>query len=98
MRVGDVNSAMFKLTLYAVTVLGVLTGCATSASKDHGSTVANAEPDKQCHVENITGTFVKKNVCSTRADRDAEQRTIEDLQYRVGTAQPTSLLGGGNGH
>jgi|HubBroStandDraft_2_1064218.scaffolds.fasta_scaffold685995_1 hypothetical protein len=99
MRVGKTTRAVLKPALYLLVMLGIFTGCATSPNKGHGSTVANAaEPDKQCHVQNITGTFVKKYVCSTQADRDAEERSTEDLEYRVGTSEPVNLRGGGNGH
>jgi len=88
MRLGKTKSVVLKPGPYVLVMLGIFTGCATLPNKE----------DKQCHVENISGTLVKKDVCSTQADRDAEERSTEDLQYRVGSSQPINLKGGGNGH
>ncbi len=84
---------------YLLVMLGIFAGCATPPNKDHGPTVANSTgSDVQCHVAYITGTFMKKNVCSTQADRDAEQRSDDDLEDRVAQQPQTTLKGGGNGH
>jgi hypothetical protein len=92
------KSVVLKPKLYLLIMLGVFTACATH--KDHGSTVANATgSDEQCHVATVTGTFTKKKVCSSQADRDAEQRDDDDLEYRTGRGpQGISLQNAGIGH
>jgi hypothetical protein len=85
---------------YLLVMLGIFTGCATPPNKDHGSAIADAVgSDVQCHVATISGTFVKKKVCSTQSDRDAEQRSDDDLQYRAAMApQGIDLKSAASGH
>jgi hypothetical protein len=62
---------------YLLILLGIVGGCATPPAKDDASA-----SDVQCQEENISGTLLKKNVCRTQAERDAQQRSNADQQYR----------------
>ena len=100
MRARRTKTFVLRPEPYLVLILGILTACATPPDKNHASTIANANgSDVQCHVTNISGTFVKKKVCSTQADRDAEQRSDDDLQYRAAMApQGIDLRNAASGH
>lgn len=59
----------------------LLTGCATQPGKDHGAANVNAAgTDIQCHSEQLTGTMLSKQVCTTKAQRDAQQAAVDDLK------------------
>jgi hypothetical protein len=68
---------MRRSTPYLLVVLSIFSGCATPPAKDDVSA-----SDVQCQEENISGTLVKKNVCRTQTERDAEQRSNADQQFR----------------
>jgi hypothetical protein len=67
------NAKLFPLILIAVA------GCAAQPAKtpDKATTAAN---DVQCHSEMTTGSMFSKTVCTTKAQRDAQQAVAGDLQ------------------
>jgi hypothetical protein len=76
---------MFHARLFLFATLGISAGCATQPVKDHGINTANAAvTDGQCHEVQITGSMISKTVCTTRADRDAQQRDADELRQTIG--------------
>lgn len=76
--------------LSRLVILIIVAGCTTQAGKDHGANNVNAaEPDVQCHSEQLTGSLFAKSVCTTKAQRDAQRAAAEDLQ------NATAAQGGG---
>jgi hypothetical protein len=72
---------MLHTRLYLLAILAIAAGCATHPAADHGAMAANAaEPDVQCHPVQITGSMLSKSVCTTKAERDAQQRNKDDLE------------------
>jgi hypothetical protein len=80
-------------------ILIIVAGCATQPGKDHGADQVNtAGADVQCRSEQSTGSMMSKTVCTTKAEREAQQAAAGDLQ-RVTAAQgggcrPTTSAGG----
>jgi hypothetical protein len=68
---------MRRVTPYLLVLLSIFAGCAAPAARDDSTA-----SDVQCQEENVSGTLVKKNVCRTQAERDAEQRANADQQFR----------------
>jgi len=72
--------------LCGFTILVAVVGCATQPAK-----TANAVgPDRQCHSDVLTGSLVPKTVCTTKAERDAAQGTVDDMRKSVTTATATN--------
>lgn len=62
-------------------VLIMVAGCASQPSKDHAAANANAAgTDTQCHSEALTGSLITKTVCTTKAQRDAQQALVGEVQ------------------
>jgi hypothetical protein len=62
-------------------ILIIVAGCATQPAKDHGAPNVNAAgTDTQCHSEQLTGTMISKTVCTTKAQRDAQQALVGEVQ------------------
>jgi hypothetical protein len=59
-------------------------GCTAHPSKNQGAdrVIADA-PDVQCRSEQPTGSLISKTVCTTKAQRDAQQASSRDLQRAV---------------
>jgi hypothetical protein len=77
---------MFKSGLCLLVTLGMVAGCATRPVNDHGTQNLNAGgPDVQCHTVQLTGSMIGKNVCTTRAERDAQQSATDELKHNVET-------------
>jgi hypothetical protein len=75
---------MFKSTLCLLVASGIVAGCATRPVIDHGTGNANAGgPDVQCHTVQLTGSMIGKNVCTTKAERDAQQSATDELKHNV---------------
>ena len=71
--------------LCQLVILIVVAGCTTQAGKDHGVDNVNAAgADVQCHSEQLTGSLFAKTVCTTKAQRDAQQAAAEDLKNATG--------------
>ena len=71
--------------LCRLVVLIMMAGCTTQPAKDQGAAkVKTASADVQCHVDQVTGSLVAKKVCTTQAQRDAQQAEINDIQRNVG--------------
>jgi hypothetical protein len=69
----------------------MVAGCATQPSKDHGAANVNAAgTDTQCHSEALTGSLISKTVCTTKAQRDAQQALVGEVQ--------NSVMQSANGH
>jgi hypothetical protein len=64
--------------LCQLSMLIIVAACTTQPNK-----VANAAPDVQCHSEEITGSLITKSVCTTRAERAAQQADLDDLKRVV---------------
>jgi hypothetical protein len=64
--------------LCQLSMLIIVTACTAQPSK-----VANAGPDVQCHSEQTTGSLITKSVCTTRAQRAAQQAQLDDLRRTV---------------
>ena len=67
------NAKLFQLVM-----LIIVAACTTQPSK-----VANTGPDVQCHSEQTTGSLITKSVCTTRAQRAAQQAQLDDLRRSV---------------
>jgi uncharacterized lipoprotein YajG len=86
---------MFKAKLYRLVMLGALAGCATQPATNHVANNANAAgSDVQCRFVQVTGSMLGKTVCTTQAERDAQQRDNEALKGIV-DSQPYGCRGGG---
>jgi hypothetical protein len=67
-------------------ILAAVVGCATQPA-----TTANAaKPDRQCHADVLTGSMIGKTVCTTQAERDAAQATVDGVRQSVTTATGTN--------
>jgi hypothetical protein len=75
---------MPNVKLCQLSILMIVAACTTQPNK-----VANAGPDVQCHSEQTTGSMITKTVCTTRAQRAAQQAELEDLKRAV--AQGTAV-------
>jgi hypothetical protein len=65
-------------------ILMMVAGCATQPSKAPGAANANAAgTDTQCHSEALTGSLISKTVCTTKAQRDAQQGLVGDVHSSV---------------
>jgi hypothetical protein len=59
----------------------MVAGCATQPAKDPGAANVNAAAsDTQCRSESQTGTMISKTVCTTKAQRDAQQALVGEVQ------------------
>jgi len=67
--------------LCQLSMLIIVAACTTQPNK-----VANTGPDLQCHSEQTTGTLMTKSVCTTRAQRAAQQAEVSDLRRAVESA------------
>ena len=78
-----------KLFLLAVSI--IVAGCATQPGKAPVAS-AKAEPDVQCHSEQLTGSMITRTVCTTKAQREALQAGADavrdDYQHPGGTCRP----------
>jgi hypothetical protein len=63
-------------------ILAAVVGCTTPPPR----TADAARPDRQCHADVLTGSLVRKTVCTTQAERDAEQTTVDGVRQSVQTA------------
>jgi hypothetical protein len=67
--------------LCQLVILIVVAGCATQPGRDHGAATVNAAgTDTQCHSAQLTGTLISKTVCTTKAQRDAQQGLVGEVQ------------------
>jgi len=79
---------MLDARLWLFVALGILAACTTQPAKK----VTAAANDVQCHTEQTTGSMIVRTVCLTKAQRDARQAGIDDLQdtlIRQGGSNPT---------
>jgi hypothetical protein len=75
---------MSNAKLCQLVILIVAAGCATQPGKDHGVANVNAAgTDTQCHSEALTGSMISKTVCTTKAQRDAQQGLVGDVHSSV---------------
>jgi hypothetical protein len=75
-------------------LLLVLFGCSTQPGKVQmaDGTIASAQ-GLQCHHEEITGSMVGRTVCTNQADKNAQERSLDDLRRQV--TSPTATCTGG---
>jgi hypothetical protein len=59
-------------------VLIIVAGCTTQPNK-----TANGGPDLQCHSEETVGSLITRSVCTTRAQRAAQQAALDDVRQSV---------------
>jgi hypothetical protein len=86
----ELGNLMCNAKLYQLVALAIVAGCTTQPGKDHGANNVNAAgSDVQCHSAPLTGSMLSKKVCTTKADRDAQQRWNDDIQNSL-TRQPTA--------
>jgi hypothetical protein len=72
---------MSNARLLPFVISGLLAGCTTPPATNHTATAANAAgADRQCHTEQLTGSLISRTVCTTKAQRDAEQAALD--QYK----------------
>lgn len=77
---------MLNARLCHLVALGIVAGCTTQPVKDQGANNASATgPDVQCHVVPISGSMIGKTVCTTKAQRDAQQAGVNDLRNDIET-------------
>jgi hypothetical protein len=62
-------------------ILAAVAGCTTQPAK----TADAARSDRQCHTDVLTGSMITKTVCTTQAERDAEQASVVGLRQAVQT-------------
>jgi uncharacterized lipoprotein YajG len=70
--------------LWPLSMLIIVAGCATQPK------VAKQEPDVICHSEPVTGRLISKSVCTTKAERDAQQLQIDELRRVSSESAPTA--------
>jgi len=81
---------MFNAKLYQLVTLSIVAGCTTQPVKDHGTNnVSAAGTGAQCHVVEVAGSMIAKTVCSTKAQRDAQQADVSEFKDAVDT-QPAA--------
>ena len=68
--------------LCGLVILAAVVGCTTQPPK----TADAAATDRQCHTDVLTGSMVHKTVCTTKAERDAAQTTVDGMRQSVQTA------------
>jgi hypothetical protein len=85
---------MSKAKLYRLVILCGVAGCSTQPATNHVANNANAAADVQCRSVQVTGSMLGKTVCTTQAERDAQQRDNEALRSIV-DSQPYGCRGGG---
>jgi hypothetical protein len=67
--------------LCQLVILIVVAGCATQPGKDHGAATVNAAgADTQCRSQELTGSLISKTVCTTKAQRDAQQGLVGEVE------------------
>lgn len=76
-----------------LTVVLVLTACATSSSQgptSHQATASESgsEPGLICHEETPTGSNISRRVCRTPEEIERQQRETQDLARSRGVADP----------
>ena len=75
---------MFNARLCQLVILAIVAGCSAQPAKDPGTkSASNAGPDVQCHSVAVVGSMIGKTVCTTKADRDAQQADMNDLRDAV---------------
>jgi hypothetical protein len=79
---------MLDAKLCRLSMLIIVAGCTSQPNK-----VVKEEPDVQCHSEETVGSLITKTVCTTKAQRAAQQAQIEELrrsaQSDAGGTHPT---------
>jgi hypothetical protein len=84
---------MFNTVLLRLVALCGLAGCAAQPAQNHSTNNANtAGTDVQCHAEQSTASLVVHTVCTTKAQRDAQQAGLNDV--RNVAERPLSVLPG----
>ena len=73
---------MSNAKLCGFIILAAVVGCTTQPAK----TANAAGPDRQCHTDVLTGSMINKTVCTTQAERDAAQATVDGMRQSVQTA------------
>jgi hypothetical protein len=82
--------------LHQVIILIVVAGCTTQPGNDHGTAkVSAANADVQCHSTQTTGSLVAKTVCTTKAQRDAQQADLGELKREVASQSAGRCSGQG---
>ena len=74
--------SLFIAKLCGFIILAAVVGCTTQPAK----TANAAGPARQCHTDVLTGSLVPKTVCTTQAERDAAQSTVDGMRQSVQTA------------
>jgi hypothetical protein len=76
---------------YLLAVSIIVAGCAAQSGKDPVANT-NAAPDVQCQSEELTGSKIPRTVCTTKAQRDAQQARADSVrdayQHPGGTCRP----------
>jgi hypothetical protein len=69
---------------WRLVILIMVAGCATQPAKNPGTATASAAAtDTQCHSEALTGSLISKTVCTTKAQRDAQQALVGEVHSSV---------------
>jgi hypothetical protein len=85
---------MLNAKLCGFALLILVAGCTTQPAKD--PKVANAAgDDRQCTTVRPTGSLIGKTICTTAADRAAQQAEMDDLKHVV--TQNGCVRAGGEG-
>jgi hypothetical protein len=69
---------MSNAKLCQLGMLIIVAGCTTQPNK-----TANGGPDLQCHSEETVGSLITRSVCTTRAQRAAQQAALDDLRREI---------------
>jgi uncharacterized lipoprotein YajG len=64
--------------LCQLSLLILVAGCTTQPNK-----TANDGPDLQCHSVETVGSLITRSVCTTKAQRAAQQAALEDVRQSV---------------
>lgn len=68
---------MLKRQSLGFVVLAILAGCATQPP---ASSRGDSAQDLQCHDQRTTGSMMTRTVCTTKAERDAQQAATDQLR------------------
>lgn len=72
---------MFKAGSLRLVTLGILAGCAAQPAKNQSTHKVNtAGTDVQCHSEQNASSLIVHTVCTTTAQRDAQQADLKDFR------------------
>jgi hypothetical protein len=81
MQITTWTVTLFNTDFLRLVALCILAGCTAQPAQNHSASKANtAATDVQCHAEQSTVSLVVHTVCTTKAQRDAQQAGLGDVR------------------